>query len=139
MNKNRPYGPDWRAWGGGSFTAQNQRLVHWPMLKAGDADLLLPQLEFYRRVLPNAEARVRTYWGHDGCLFTEQMENFGLPAANCWGWTETAATARQRGREVPFGDPRADGRKTTMPSSSMAFRPTAQSPIIGNRSSSFRT
>ncbi len=108
VNKNRPYSPDWRAWGGGSFTAQNQRLVHWPMLKAGDADLMLPQLEFYRRVLPNAEARVREYWGHDGCLCTEQTENFGLPMACAWGWTEAGATARQRGREIPFGDPRAD-------------------------------
>jgi hypothetical protein len=109
VSKSRPYNPDWRAWGGGVFTAQNQRLVHWPMLKSGDADLLLPQLEFYRRALPNAVARVRTYWGHDGCLFTEQTENFGLPMACAWGWTEANATARQRGREVPFGDPRADG------------------------------
>ena len=109
VDKRPAYGPDWRAWGGGSFTAQNQRLLHWPMLKSGDADLLLPQLEFYRRALPNAVARVRTYWGHDGCLFTEQTENFGLPFAGGWGWTQTNATARQRGQEIPFGDPRADG------------------------------
>ena len=28
--------PDFRQWGGGSFTSQNQRLVYWPMLKCGD-------------------------------------------------------------------------------------------------------
>jgi hypothetical protein len=109
VDPRHPYSPDWRAWGGGSFTAQNQRLLHWPMLKSGDADLMAPQLEFYRRALPNAMARVRTYWGHDGCLFTEQMENFGLPIAAGWGWTEPDAASRQRGREIPFGDPRADG------------------------------
>ena len=109
VEKKRSYSPDWRAWGGGSFTAQNQRLLHWPMLKAGDADLLVPQLEFYRRALPSAMARVKAYWGHDGCLFTEQLENFGLPFAAGWGWTGVNVKARQRGLEVPFGDPRADG------------------------------
>ena len=77
--------PDWRPWGGGSFTAQNQRLVHWPMLKSGDHEMMFPQFEFYRRALPNATARVDEYWSHEGCLFTEQMENFGLPLASAWG------------------------------------------------------
>jgi hypothetical protein len=105
----QPYGPDWRAWGGGSFTAQNQRLLYWPMLKSGDADLMFPQFEFYRRALPNAVARVRNYWDHEGCLFTEQMENFGLPIASHWGWSEPNARGRQRGQEIPIGDLRADG------------------------------
>ena len=109
VDPGRPHSPDWRAWGGGSFTGQNQRLIHWPMLKSGDADLMVPQLEFYRRALPSAMARVRAYWGHDGCLFTEHSETFGLPIAAGWGWSEPNATSRQRGTEVPFGDPRADG------------------------------
>lgn len=108
----RKFTPDWRAWGGGSFTAQNQRLLHWPMLKAGDADLLRPQFEFYRRALPSAMARVRAYWGHDGCLFTEHSETFGLPIAAGWGWSEPGAKDRQRGKEIPFGDPRADATKS---------------------------
>lgn len=101
--------PDWRAWGGGSFTAQNQRLVHWPMLKSGDADCVRPQLEYYRRALPSAEARVKAYYGHDGALFAEQLENFGLPISAGWGWPEPGAKTRQRGKEIPFGDLRADG------------------------------
>ncbi|GAH52632.1 unnamed protein product, partial [marine sediment metagenome] len=44
--------PDFRTWGGGSFTAQNQRLVYWPMLKNGDFDMMPSQFEFYRRALP---------------------------------------------------------------------------------------
>ncbi len=71
--------PDYRKWGGGTMTAQNQRLVYWPMVKSGDWDVLLPQLETYLRLLPNAVRRTQFYWGHGGASFTEQMENFGLP------------------------------------------------------------
>lgn len=78
--------PDFRIWGGGTITGQNQRLVHWPMLRSGDQDLLVPQLEFYRRALPNAELRTRHLWGHGGCSFAEQLEESGLPIGYEWGW-----------------------------------------------------
>jgi len=71
--------PDYRNWGGGVHTAQNQRLVYWPMLKNGDIDLLRPQLEFYLNIYKNAEERSRLYWGHEGACLTEQIENYGLP------------------------------------------------------------
>ncbi len=71
--------PDFRNWGGGVHTAQNQRLVYWPMLKNGDEDLLLPQLDFYLNIYQNAEERSRLYWGHEGACLTEQIENYGLP------------------------------------------------------------
>lgn len=71
--------PDFRNWGGGVHTAQNQRLVYFPMIKNGDFDLLKPQFYFYFRILKNAELRSRVYWNHNGACFTEQMENFGLP------------------------------------------------------------
>ncbi len=103
VEERRVYTPDWRAWGGGSFTAQNQRLVYWPMLKTGDFEFMKPQFEFYRRALPNATARVKTYWGHEGCLFTEQMENFGLPIACAWGWEHPDAVARKRPRDFEHG------------------------------------
>ncbi len=85
VNPKYDYTPDFRRWGGGTFTAQNQRLVYWPMLKNGDADLLRPQLEFYRRLLPIARQRTRTYWGHEGANFNEQIENFGLPNRDEYG------------------------------------------------------
>ncbi|MFW9597166.1 MAG: DUF5703 domain-containing protein, partial [Paludibacter sp.] len=78
--------PDYRKWTGGTFTAQNQRLVYWPMLKNGDFDLMIPQFDFYKRLLKNAELRTKTYWGHDGACFAEQIENFGLPGATEYGW-----------------------------------------------------
>ncbi|MGF2411650.1 MAG: DUF5703 domain-containing protein [Ferruginibacter sp.] len=71
--------PDYRNWGGGLHTAQNQRLVYFPMIKNGDWDLLQPQLNFYLRILTNAELRSKVYWNHGGACFTEQMENYGLP------------------------------------------------------------
>lgn len=81
-----PFTPDHRDWGGGTHTAQNQRLVYWPMLKNGDTDLLESQLNFYLNALPNAEARVKHYWGHEGACFTEQIEWFGLPMVASYGW-----------------------------------------------------
>jgi hypothetical protein len=71
--------PDYRKWGGGTHTAQNQRLVYWPMLRTGDWDALQGQLDFYLRLLPTAELRSRHYWNLKGACFTEQLENFGLP------------------------------------------------------------
>lgn len=74
-----PFTPDFRKWGGGTMTAQNQRLLYWPMLKSGDTDMLAAQLDTYLRLLPAAVARTRFYWRHEGASFTEQLENFGLP------------------------------------------------------------
>lgn len=87
--------PDFRKWGGTTFTAQNQRLVYWPMLKNGDFDLIRPQLEFYRRALGNARVRAREYFGIDGACFPEQIELFGLPVGYDYGW--------KRGADVPPG------------------------------------
>ena len=78
--------PDFRKWGGGTHTAQNQRLVYFPMLKSGDTDMMTSQFEFYNRILPVAELRSKVYWGHEGACFTEQIENFGLPNPSEYGW-----------------------------------------------------
>ncbi len=79
VDSTRNFTPDFRLWGGGTMTAQNQRLVYWPMLKSGDTDMMRSQFDTYLRMLPNAVARTHYYWGHDGASFTEQIENFGLP------------------------------------------------------------
>ncbi|GHT58018.1 hypothetical protein AGMMS50239_01640 [Bacteroidia bacterium] len=82
----RDFTPDYRRWTGGTFTAQNQRLVYFPMLKNGDFDLMTPQFEFYKRILQTAEIRSKVYWGHEGACFTEQIENFGLPNPSEYTW-----------------------------------------------------
>jgi len=76
---NKKLTPDYRNWGGGLHTMQNQRLVYFPTIKNGDWDILQSQLEFYFRILKNAELRTKIYWNHGGACFTEQMENYGLP------------------------------------------------------------
>jgi len=81
-----PFTPDHRNWGGGTHTAQNQRLVYYPMYRSGDFDLLPSQLNFYLQALGNAERRTEFYWGHKGASFTEQLEQFGLPLATSYGW-----------------------------------------------------
>ena len=85
-NEERPFTPDFRNWGGGTFTAQNQRLVYFPMLASGDFEMMKPQLDFYLRNLKNAEFRSKVYWNHAGACFTEQIENFGLPNPSEYGW-----------------------------------------------------
>ncbi|WP_229313405.1 DUF5703 domain-containing protein [Larkinella terrae] len=82
--------PDFRNWGGGIHTAQNQRLVYWPMLKTGDWELMKPQFDFYRNSLKTAELRTVVYWQHKGASFTEQIENFGLPNSAEYGWKRPA-------------------------------------------------
>lgn len=79
------YTPDHRQWGS-ALTAQNQRCMYWPMLKSGDFDLMIPGFDFYRTGLNNARRRVRHYWGHDGCAFTEQTAIQALPGAMVYGY-----------------------------------------------------
>jgi hypothetical protein len=101
------YEPDWRQWGGAVFTAQNQRLLYWPMLKAGDFDAMLPQFELYRKGLPGATARVQTHFGHAGAVYSEYTSVPGTALGAGWGWVD--GTHRTRGPEVPFGDPQING------------------------------
>lgn len=78
--------PDFRNWGGGTMTAQNQRLVYFPLLKSGDFDLMKSQLDYYLSLQKNAELRAAVYWKHKGAAFTEQLENFGLPNPAEYDW-----------------------------------------------------
>jgi hypothetical protein len=90
VNPKMSYTPDFRNWGGGLMTAQNQRLVYFPMLKSGDFDMIKPQFDFYLHSLRNAELRSEVYWGHKGASFTEQVENFGLPNSAEYNWKRPA-------------------------------------------------
>jgi hypothetical protein len=89
------YTPDHRQWGA-AFTAQNQRLVYRLMLKTGDFDMLIPGFSFYLNGLPNAMARVRHYWKHDGCCFEEQSAVTALPGACQYGFVEGGRRSRPK-------------------------------------------
>jgi hypothetical protein len=71
--------PNERQWGHAGFTAQNQRLVHWPMLKSGDADLLKVGLDFYKDRHGLAIAWAKHFWDIRGAVFPEDIDLFGLP------------------------------------------------------------
>lgn len=86
VDSTRAFTPDFRLWGGGTMTAQNQRLVYFPLLKSGDFDMMKPQFDFYNRMLGNAKLRTKVYWNHPGACFSEQIEHFGLPNLAEYDW-----------------------------------------------------
>ena len=124
VNENSQYEPDWRQWGGAVHTAQNQRLLYWPMLKAGDFDAMLPQFELYRKGLPGATARVKEHFGHGGAVFSEYMSASGLAMGAGWGWEGNGH--RARGKEIPFGDPLATGAR--------GYNDTVEAGVMANQS-----
>ena len=67
---------DYRQWGG-CYWFQNTRLVYWPMLSAGDFDLMQPLFKMYRDMLPFAANRTRIYYNHGGGFFPETMHFWG--------------------------------------------------------------
>ena len=89
-NPDLNFTPDFRNWGGGTMTAQNQRLVYHPMVKSGDFDMMKSQLDYYLSLQKNAELRSKVYWNHNGASFTEQLENFGLPNPAEYEWKRPA-------------------------------------------------
>lgn len=89
-NPDLNFTPDFRNWGGGTMTAQNQRLVYFPMLKSGDFDMMKSQLDYYLSLQKTAELRSQVYWKHGGASFTEQLENFGLPNPAEYEWKRPA-------------------------------------------------
>lgn len=76
---------DYRRWGG-PYWFQNTRLIYWPMLAAGDTEMLLPLFDMYRNMLPFAEARTKVYFGHDGVFFPETLYFWGAYANDNYGY-----------------------------------------------------
>ncbi|MCR5769890.1 MAG: DUF5703 domain-containing protein, partial [Butyrivibrio sp.] len=73
--------PDERDWGGIVFTAQNQRLVYWPMLRSGDTAWMKPQFDFYLRLLNGSKERTKFFFNvDDAAAIPEQVDANGLSA-----------------------------------------------------------
>ena len=82
--------PDYRQWGG-CFWFQNTRLAYWPMLAAGDFDLMEPWFRMHRDALPLSQARILTYYGFtNAAQFPETMHWWGLPNNGDYGAENTA-------------------------------------------------
>jgi len=95
--------PDWREWGG-NYWFQVTRLAYWPMLAAGDFDLMDALFDMYKVALPLSKARMKTYYGFDNAaMFPETTCFWGLPSNGDYRWDNKAPEVRQ-------GDARAPGR-----------------------------
>lgn len=82
--------PDWRRWGS-NYWFQNTRLAYWPMLAAGDFEMLVPWFRMYQRGLALSKARIEAYYGFpDAAQFPETMYWWGLPNNGDYGWNNTA-------------------------------------------------
>ena len=82
--------PDWRQWGG-NYWFQNTRLAYWPMLAAGDFEMMEPWFRMYRQALPLSKARIKTYYSSTAPRsFPETMYCWGLPNNGDYGWNNTA-------------------------------------------------
>ena len=82
------YSADFREWGG-CYWFQNTRHMYWPMLAAGDFDLMLPLFRMYCDMLPLATQRTQIYYGHEGAFFPETLYFWGAyfnDASLGYGW-----------------------------------------------------
>lgn len=104
------HNPDWRQWGGDVFTAQNQRLLYWPMLKSGDFEGMRPQFDLYKKGLNGARLKVKKFFGHEGAAFCEYANDAGVDIGVAWGWK--GGKSRVRGEELPFGSPEINATNT---------------------------
>lgn len=74
--RGKDFSEDTRNWGR-RHTFQNQRLLYWPMLQAGDYDLMRPFFDHYARLLPIRRAITKMWFGIDGAYFRENCEIAG--------------------------------------------------------------
>jgi hypothetical protein len=75
-----PTTPDHRRWMFCSFMSQNQRWLGWPTLAAGDIDLLMPLVRFYRERASVASSRAKRL-GAEGAVYVEPNDIWGFCAA----------------------------------------------------------
>jgi alpha-L-fucosidase 2 len=85
--------PDWRQWGGGIWF-QNTRHSYWPMLAAGDFDMMQPLFRMYREALPLNQARIKAAYGFENAAqFPEITQFWGLTAPTFFGWNNKGPEA----------------------------------------------
>ena len=83
----KPDDPDFRRWGGPGFWFMNTRLIYWPMLAAGDFELMRPWWRMYRDMLPLQQHRTKTYYGHGGAHYPETIMFWGAEVSAHYEWT----------------------------------------------------
>ena len=86
--KGEAFDSDYRRWGGG-YWFQNTRLIYWALLANGDYELMRPFFRMYRDMLPLAEHRTQTWYGHGGAFFPETLYFWGTHLPSNYGWDRT--------------------------------------------------
>lgn len=87
---------DYRKWGP-AYWHQNTRLLYWPLLAAGDYDLMIPFFNCYTNMLGLQMDVVKKYYGHGGAFFPETFNFYGLFIPDNWGRNHTNATEAGNG------------------------------------------
>jgi len=83
--KDGRFTPDYRKWGHGYWT-QNTRLMYWPMLAAGDFDLMQAGVRLYTDRVPIEKERNRIFFRRGDSLFSCETAYFwGLPMMGEFG------------------------------------------------------
>lgn len=83
---------DYRTWGPGYWN-QNTRHLYWPLLAAGDFDVMQPWFSSYTNMLALQTAATAKYYSHGGAFFPETFNFFGLYELTDWGSSATATNA----------------------------------------------
>jgi alpha-L-fucosidase 2 len=73
---------DTRTWGG-QYWFQNTRCMYWPMLEAGNFDMMMTLFKMYTRVAQDNKKQVEGYYHHDGTYFAETAPFYG--GLRYWG------------------------------------------------------
>ena len=71
-----PVNADYRAWGG-QYWFQNTRPMYWPMLEAGDFDMMQPLFRMYQGMLVANAPKIRDTYNHGGSYFAETSRFWG--------------------------------------------------------------
>ena len=76
--------PDYRRWGP-DYWWQNTRLPYWPMLAAGDFDMMKPLFRMYMASMPLQKERTKRYFEHGGAYYPETMSFWGISRDGDYG------------------------------------------------------
>jgi hypothetical protein len=76
VNDGSLIGEDERVWGN-RFTFQNQRLLYWSMLAAGDFEMMRPFFNYYFSILDLRKKITQQWFGHEGAYYRENIQLTG--------------------------------------------------------------
>ena len=84
-HKGKELGPDFRNWGS-AYWWQNTRLSYWPMLAAGNYDMMLPLFKMYTEGMALRKYSTKKFYKFDGAYFPETMYFWCTNPNESYGW-----------------------------------------------------